>query len=673
MMMKNTLENIRTLIPANLRELPPLSLGVAVLWTAAFLVMQLGYADLLRDAGRAHHEAAQLANRHPTIKIDAEQMQVVRAVDHDFETDSLFSGFMERSRGEELATIQATFDETVGHAQSRLAEHPFRRLGHVPSATTPVSYASYFLLHSNFAHFIATLLMFLLVAPLLESTWGSKRLALAMLMLVPLGAVTHSLAFSESQRALTGGSSLIAGLVAAALVRFWGEEIEPLDWLNPVMSIDLRVPTIGLGVLWIGYEALLWVVVQSELPLGIDNDPGYASHAVTALVGCAAAICSAKFGLETPARGQSSPQNAAAKKSAARRFDLEKVRAMRTRGQTDAAFALLDSEVQQNASNRDIVMTYWEMAIERQTPLDAAPAMSRLLEEELRRGAYDAAVRIWRMLGEHTPDFLLHPNVLFALVPAIRAAEGDPSALEALRQIVDRRNQSFTAAYAAKVARLTAEMDPKTAALAAQRAIDSLDLDEKEQAELELLARALDPNELEIQPEKPLRASAFEEEIDRSAFGSSQDLSDLSESFPDGSLTHAIPMTMQTDALMIAVEGREPSALAVSRIRAVSIVLVRGLAEQPTALFDLLIDGRGSDRPLSVIRFNCDRFDPCAVVPHTKTRREALHTLLQNLLANGNARCLVDATTAKPGPDTHFDSLDAYHDQVLRPASGVLG
>ena len=216
-------------------------------------------------------------------------------------------------------------------------------------------------------------------------------------------------------------------------------------------------------------------------------------------------------------------------------------------------------------------------------------------------------------------------------------------------------------------------MDPKLAAAAAKRAIDSLDLDEKEQAELELLARALDPKEREIRTEKPPPISAFEEDTDRTAFGSSQDLSDLTDSFPDGALTHAIPKAMQSNALTIAVEGREPSALEVSRIRAVSIVLVRGLAEQPIALFDLLIDGRGSGRPLSVIRFRCDRFDPCAVVPDAKTRREALQALRQKLLSGGNARCLVDATTAEPGPDTLFDSLDAYHEHVLRPASGVLG
>jgi hypothetical protein len=257
-------------------------------------------------------------------------------------------------------------------------------------------------------------------------------------------------------------------------------------------------------------------------------------------------------------------------------------------------------------------------------------------------------------------------------VPAIRAAEGDPGALDALRQIVDRRNKGFTARHAAKVARWTAEMDPKLAAAAAQRAIDSLELDEKEQAEIELLARALDPKEHKIRTEKPPPSSAFEEGIDRSAFGSSQDLSDLTDSFPDGALTHAIPKAIQADALTIAVEGQEPSALAIIRIRAVSIVLVRGLAEQPTALFDLLIDGRGSNLPLSVIRFRCDRFDPCAVVPHAKTRREALQALLQKLLSSGNAQCLVDATSAKPGPNTLFDSLDAYHEQVLRPASGVL-
>jgi hypothetical protein len=207
---------------------------------------------------------------------------------------------------------------------------------------------------------------------------------------------------------------------------------------------------------------------------------------------------------------------------------------------------------------------------------------------------------------------------------------------------------------------------------AAQRAIDSLDLDEKEQAEIEMLARALGPEERKIRTDESA-SNTFLGEYDRSAFGESKDLSDLTNSFPDGAVTDAIPQAIQTDALTIEVEGREPSVLAWSRIRAVSIVGVRGLAETPTVLFDLLIDGRGTERPLSVIRFRCDRFDPCSLVPEAKTRREALQALLQKLLSGGTALCLVDATTAKPGPETLFDSLDAYHEQVLRAASGVLG
>jgi membrane associated rhomboid family serine protease len=664
--MTNILENLRALIPVKIRALPPLSLGVAVLWTTAFLVLQLGYADLLRDVRQVHRSAADLASRNSTIEVGSEQMQVVRAVDPDFEMDPLFE-FMRRQQSEAAALLQASFDELAGRAQTILAEHPFRSVGHVPSATTPGSYVSYFLLHANFAHFITTLFVFLLVAPVLESTWGPKRLGLAMLVLVPLGAAVHSLAFADSPRALIGGSSLVAGLVAATLVRFWGEDVELLDWLSPFAPIQVRVPAMALGVLWLGYEALLWQTAQGALPPGIDNDPGYASHAATAFLGFVGAICFAALGLEerTPARSPT-------RKTTARHFDLARVRAMRERGETEGAFALLASEVRHNASNRDVVMTYWEMAVDRETPMEAAPVMIRLLDEELRRGAQKDAIRIWHQLDEHAPDCLLHPEILFRLVPLIRAAEGTQGALEALRQIVDRRNAGFTAADGAKVARWTAEIDPKLAAAAAQRAIDSLDLDEKEQAEIEMLARALGPEERKIRTDES-PSNTFLGEYDRSAFGESKDLSDLTNSFPDGAVTDAIPQAIQTDALTIEVEGREPSVLAWSRIRAVSIVGVRGLAETPTLLFDLLIDGRGTERPLSVIRFRCDRFDPCSLVPEAKTRREALQALLQKLLSGGTALCLVDATTAKPGPETLFDSLDAYHEQVLRAASGVLG
>lgn len=675
--MSDPLKNLRALIPQNFRALPPLSLGVVLLWTAAFIVLQIGYAGQLRDTRQAHEAAASLANREPVIEVDAEQMRIVRAVSPNFENDALLEFMRGNQQAGEVIALQTSFDQLASQAQTTLATHPFRTLGHVPAATTPSSYAAYFLLHAGFSHFAATLLVFLLIAPILEVLWGPTILALVMTLCIPLGAAVHSLAFPDSERALIGGSALVASLAAAVLIRFWGEEVEPLAWLSSITEIDVRVPAWSIGVLWIGYEALLWLTAQGTLPPGIDNDPGYVSHVATALFGTGFAFFIAKLGLEKrpPDQLAATPFRTSKHQApASQRFDLSKVLAMRESGEEEEAFQILANAVEQNARNRDVVMSYWEMAIERHGAMEAAPVLKRLLREEMRRGAKTTAVRIWRQLSDHAPDFLLDPATLLGLLPMIREEEGKAGMLETLRQVIDPKNHGLTGADAAKVARWTAEIDPELATTAARRALDSLELEEKEQTELEMLAQALDPRFRGAESNKKAPPpSAFFENSDRSAFGASEDLSDLTASFPDGAITEAVPRSTESESLTIQIEGREPSVLAYSRIRAIAIVGVRGLAEKPIVIFDLLIDGRGTERPLSVIRLRCDRFDPRPLAPSAATPREALHTLLQKLLSGGNAHCLVDATSAKSGPDTLFDSLDAYHEQVLRPASGVLG
>ena len=75
-----------------------------------------------------------------------------------------------------------------------------------------------------------------------------------------------------------GASALVAGLVAAVVVRFRTREVDFLRWLSQVTPVELTAPAWTLGALWAGYElSLLWLV-QGALPGGVDNAVGYAAH-----------------------------------------------------------------------------------------------------------------------------------------------------------------------------------------------------------------------------------------------------------------------------------------------------------------------------------------------------------------------------------------------------------
>jgi membrane associated rhomboid family serine protease len=657
-------------IPEWLGRLPLLSLGLAALWLLVTLVVQLGYASQLQRAGDELHEAASYAIQNPVIEVDERFLPVVRGLMPSFENDSVM-GFMRKKQARRSGpTPQERFDQLTAQARATLEGHPFRALGVVPARFSAHGFATHALVHVGWMHLVATLLLFLLVAPLLEQQWGRPALGGVLVLLALVGGGAFSLVHAGGDRALVGGSALVAGLVAAVVVRFRDQEIDFLRWLTPAAEIELCAPAWAIGALWVGYELFLWWAAQGALPSGVDNAVGYAAHAAGAAVGGLLPLALARLGWER--RSAPSPAATSGKKKVkAERFDLKKIHEARERGEEDQAFAMLEAEALRNTRNRDAVTSYWQMAVERGVAAQAAPAMLALVQEELRRGAEEVAVAVWSDLVERLPSALLDPSSLLRLAPAIGRVKGSERAVLALEQALDARNQGLTAPMAARVARMALELDPELSVAAARRALASKGLDETRRAELEVLVEELAPPDPTVarESEKP-EPSVFYQESDRSSFGEIGDLSALDDSFPDGAVTEAVPRAIETEALQIEVAGSGQSGVAYPRMRAVAVAGVKGLGPKPVLLVDLLVDGAGFDRPLGVIRLRCDRFDPRALVPDADGALDALRDLVQSLLAMSGAKPLPDDQGAAAQPVRVFESLDAYHQQVLR-AAGV--
>jgi hypothetical protein len=175
---------------------------------------------------------------------------------------------------------------------------------------------------------------------------------------------------------------------------------------------------------------------------------------------------------------------------------------------------------------------------------------------------------------------------------------------------------------------------------------------------------------MEAQAEPPF--ATLIEEPDASASGQAEAAGEAVVAFPDGCITEALPHAVEAEGLRIEVAGAPPSILTWSRLRAVSLAGVRGLGPKPVILIDLLVDGMGAAQPLGVIRLRANRFDPRTLVPTASGAIEALRSLLAGLLARGDVRPLPDAAGAIADPVRVFESLEAYHEQVLRVAAHDL-
>ena len=260
---------------------------------------------------------------------------------------------------------------------------------------------------------------------------------------------------------------------------------------------------------------------------------GLTASLAGAATGAGLAFAITKLGLE---ERFGSPQAATAARTPSGRFDIEKVKRARAKGELESAFQMLRAETRRNARNRDVVLLFWEIAVEHDQAEAAAPAMLQLIREELRRGAVDAAVAQWRRVGERVPGALLEPPLLLKLLPLIRSKLGDDAAVLALHQAADPANRGFSPEVGAQIAREAATLEPEVAVKVAKRTLAAKSITPELASELNALVTQLEPrgadDEMGALPAVPSISFDDDDEHDRSDFGAVDDLSADPEAKP---------------------------------------------------------------------------------------------------------------------------------------------
>ena len=111
--------------------------------------------------------------------------------------------------------------------------------------------------------------------------------------------------------------------------------------------------------------------------------------------------------------------------------------------------------------------------------------------------------------------------------------------------------------------------------------------------------------------------------------------------------------------------GRGKSKLPLTRIEAITVAGISGLADRPIILVDFALNWSGdSSEPLKVIRFRSDRFDPRTFEPGEVNPRDALIAWVRQLQARSEAICLPSRSILN-GEFVRYDSVGDYESQVL--------
>lgn len=385
-----------------------------------------------------------------------------------------------------LKKEQKELDRLLGLVAESIGEHPFQRLGLIPNAPTLFAFVSHMFVHAGWLHLFGNLLLLFIAGPAIEDMWGRLLYAVFYLTAGLAAAGLFIAIYPDLQTPMVGASGAISGVMGAFLVRHWHTKIRYVYWFGWFWYGTSSAPAWVMLPLWFLHEILMAMLMDTLASGG--GGVAHWAHIGGFTFGVVAALAIRYLKVEE--RFITSALES--KTILVANPTLERALEARAAGDQDAAWRMLSRELDHhpgnlNATLCDIALALWDVGREQGKAQEAAPALLRVIREEIRAGESELAIQHWLELTAYVQDFRAEPLLLVKIAQLLIDTSHTEKAVQALRQAVDERYGPVSAAIAVRVAYAARHLDPDTGLQAAQLAFDAGDLDPTECTKLEQL------------------------------------------------------------------------------------------------------------------------------------------------------------------------------------------
>ncbi len=448
-----------------LGKIPFVTILVAIAMSLTFVASQLGGGDGDGQFEELLLRAQVFYERNPEVELNGrsrsllgaefvDRVQSEHAANHDKPV------FSQRMR----ARTQAKFDAVVDDAlTARMVEDPAWSEGITGPNVPATRYLTYALFHAGWLAFAVTL-VFLLIAGLgLEGSWGALVQAPLVVVSIFVGGLVFAHVDAAGQMPLTGGGPLVTALLAAYLVRGIGG--------------NLPLPGAILLPVWLFVDAIfvrgIWIENLGDWPL--------ATLGVSMVLGASVAGTIRAMGIDAKLVDKVDSlvdgQHPA----------LEAAERLQTLGRPADAYDTLAAAAADEPSNTELVLAWWEVAIEVGRADEVAHAILPILQSELRAGDVEAATTHWRQVMGSGAPVEVGTTLLVRMGEALLDAGEPEQALDSLRRALDAPGP-MGSALAQRVVRIARDLDPVLTGRAAQVALQDPQIPLDARADLESLA-----------------------------------------------------------------------------------------------------------------------------------------------------------------------------------------
>jgi len=592
-----------------------------------------------------------------------------------------------------------------------------------PDDVTPVGVGMHWLLHESGAHLLAALTLLLLAGTALEEAWG--RLAFAGFFAVALacGNAVYVVSTGDSPRPLVGASAALAALITAFAHRFHGSDVRYhlVGWWQRPVHTSLRMPAWGIGGVWFACEVCMQLGGQGD---GVTRGAHYGGQIAGGALGVLVALAFRRLELErrwlgrlpegaphpalaaaVEAREESGPLAAAGILEAAvadHPEDADMVDALCESaiagGEPSRARAPFTRLARSRLASGDgetaaRLWSRWSDALGR-PELDPR-ARIRLAEALRSRGeALEAARQLREVLASEgvTPGLALRVVEAARGIHAGVALTAIERALEAsdLHETKRSRLETLRSELVAQQAR---EPDPELEEPPVEVEVEDRSIEIEPEEDLRLPPQGLpaptspeDTQPLELSSDGSLEANPTSPaDLSGSTLADTAPILDPVRSAPrepavavglaaaagfarfsEAKRIEVIPLAWERGRIQLRRGSERTGWFDLSTVEAVAAAGVRGLATRPVVVIDLLLNWTEvEERPLQLLRWRSDHFDPAALRPEVGAGLQAFRGLLDALLEETGAVALPDPASARGRPFQVFESLEAYEREVL--------
>lgn len=364
-------------------------------------------------------------------------------------------------RGRLASRTQKRYRRLEEGALASVEALPTWRLAVKGRESPGLNYLAHALLHDRTAALAVSLGFFLLAGLALETVWGSLLFAGLCVGGSAAAAAAH-VAFCGGEGApWIGASGLLSALMGAYFIRAFRGFVIP-GWV--VLPAWVALEYLVVRGFWIGSFEL--APVQA--------------HGVGFGLGATWALVLWLFGIEDRLRDR---------RGRTRELVANPIvdRALQARrdGRLDEALALLQREVARSPHNCDAAVAFWDVAVGMGRAQLAGSAMLRVVQDSLRQGQNDEAVRHWLALAGSLPALEVEAGVAVRLGELLLDAGHPDEAVRVLSSAMGASKGKLSSALASRVVRVARGLDPDLTRRAAAAALDDARLDPTERRQLQ--------------------------------------------------------------------------------------------------------------------------------------------------------------------------------------------